>query len=93
MLDGSIVKVHQDATRSCLNKSDEAIGASVGGLSTKIHAKVDSFGQLLKIILSPGQAHESQFVFEAYDSEPCEFFLADKAYDIIDALRLIKPRA
>ena len=67
MLDGSIVKVHQDATRSCLNKPDEAIGASVGGLSTKIHAKVDSFGQLLKIILSPGQAHESQFVFEAYD--------------------------
>ena len=86
MLDGSIVKVHQDATRSCLNKPDEAIGASVGGLSTKIHAKVDSFGQLLKIILSPGQAHESQFVFEAYDSEPCEFFLADKAYDI-DAFR------
>ena len=82
MLDGSIVKVHQDATRSCLNKSDEAIGASVGGLSTKIHAKVDAFGQLLKILLSPGQAHESQFVFEAYDSEPCEFFLADKAYDI-----------
>ena len=55
-------------------------------MSTKIHAKVDSFGQLLKIILSPGQAHESQFVFEAYDSEPCEFFLADKAYDI-DAFR------
>ena len=82
MLDGSIVKVHQDATRSCLNKPNEAIGASVGGLSTKIHAKVDAFGQLLKIILSPGQAHESQFVFEAYDSEPCEFFLADKAYDI-----------
>ena len=48
MLDGSIVKVHQDATRSCLNKPDEAIGASVGGLSTKVHAKVDSFGQWMK---------------------------------------------
>ena len=40
----------------------------------------------MKIILSPGQVHENQFVFEAYDSEPCEFFLADKAYDI-DAFR------
>ena len=40
----------------------------------------------MKIIVSPGQAHESPFVFEAYDSEPCEFFLADKAYDI-DAFR------
>ena len=46
MLDGSIVKVHQDATRSCFNKPDEAIGASVGGLSTKAHAKVDSFGTM-----------------------------------------------
>ena len=36
--------------------------------------------------MSPGQAHESPLVFEAYDSEPCEFFLADKAYDI-DAFR------
>ena len=86
MLDGSMVKVHQDATRSCFNKPDEAIGASVGGWSTKVHAKVDAFGQWMKLIVSPGQAHESPFVFEAYDSEPCEFFLADKAYDI-DAFR------
>ena len=83
MLDGSF---HQDAMRSCFNKPDEAIGTSVGGWSTKIHAKVDSVGQLMKLIVLPGQAHESQFVFEAYDSEPCEFFLADKAYDI-DAFR------
>ncbi len=65
MLDGSIVKVHQDAMRSCFNKPDEAIGASVGGWSTKIHAKVDAFGQWMKLIVSPGQAHESPFVFEA----------------------------
>ena len=45
MLDGSIVKVHQDAMRSGYDKAAEAIGSSVGGLSTKIHAKVDSFGQ------------------------------------------------
>jgi hypothetical protein len=44
MLDGSIIKVHQDAMRSSYDKAAEAIGSSVGGLSTKIHAKVDSFG-------------------------------------------------
>ena len=82
MLDGSIVKVHQDAMRSHLDKAKEEIGASVGGLSTKIHAKVDAFGFPMKLILSQGQAHESQFAHKAYDSEPCEYFLADKAYDI-----------
>ena len=37
MLDGSIIKVHQDAMRSCYDKAAEAIGSSVGGLSPKIH--------------------------------------------------------
>jgi len=55
MLDGSIIKVHQDAMRSSYDKSAEAIGSSVGGLSTKIHAKVDSLGQLVNILITPGQ--------------------------------------
>ena len=46
MLDGSIVKVHQDAMRSSYDKS-----LGVGGLSTKIHAKIDSFGQLVNILI------------------------------------------
>jgi transposase len=82
MLDGSIIKVHQDAMRSSYDKAEEAIGHSVGGLSTKIHAKVDSFGQLLNILLTPGQVHESQVAHEVWAEEDCEFFLADKAYDI-----------
>jgi transposase len=86
MLDGSIIKVHQDAMRSSLDKAEEAIGACVGGLSTKIHVKVDALGQLIKIIVTPGQRHESQVALEAYGSESCEYFLADKAYDI-DAFR------
>jgi hypothetical protein len=60
MLDGSIINVHQDAMRSSSAKTAEAIGSSVGGFSTKIHAKVDSFGQLVNILITPGQVHESQ---------------------------------
>ena len=82
MLDGSIVKVHQDAMRSCLEKSVEAIGKCVGGLTSKIHAKVDSLGQLVKVILTPGQLHESQVALEVFNNEYCEYFLADRAYDI-----------
>lgn len=86
MLDGSIIKVHQDAMRSPLDKAGEAIGSSVGGLSTKIHAKVDAFGQLMKLKMTPGQCHESQTAHEMYGDEVCDYFLADKAYDI-DAFR------
>lgn len=60
MLDGSIIKLHQDAMRSSYDKAAEAIGVCVGGLSTKIHAKVDSFGHLVNIRITPGQVHESQ---------------------------------
>ena len=34
MLDGSIIKVHQDAMRSSYDKAAEAIGSCVGGLTT-----------------------------------------------------------
>jgi len=82
MLDGSIIKVHQDAMRSSYDKAEEAIGQSVGGLSTKIHAKVDAFGQLINVLLTPGQVHEIQVAHKVWAEEDCEFFLADKAYDI-----------
>lgn len=88
MLDGSIIKVHQDAMRSCYDKAAEAIGSSVGGLSTKIHAKVDSFGQLVNILITPGQVHESQVANDVWANEHCNFFLADKAYDI-DSFRQV----
>ena len=86
MIDGSIIKVHQDAMRCSLSTNDQAVGLSVGGLTTKLHAKVDSFGIPLKLLLTPGQTHESQVAHEMFDNEYCEYYLADKAYDI-DSLR------
>jgi transposase len=68
--------------RSSYDKTLEAIGRSVGGLSTKIHAKVDAFGQLVNILLTPGQVHESQVAHEVLAEEKCGSLLADKAYDI-----------
>ena len=86
MLDSSIVKVHQDAMRSCFDKAAEAIGRCVGGLTSKIHAKVDALGQLIKVLLTPGQMHESQIADAAFSGEYCDYFIADKAYDM-DCLR------
>ena len=81
MIDSSIVKVHQDAMRSAYCKKTEHIGSSVGGLSTKIHAKVDALGRLLRIELSEGQRHESQMADRIFDGEACDYLLADRAYD------------
>src|SRR5215472_6069392 len=37
---------------------DQALGRSRGGLSTKIHALVDALGNPLRLLLTPGQAHD-----------------------------------
>ena len=36
----------------------EALGRSRGGLSTKIHLRVDRYGQIITFLLTPGQQHE-----------------------------------
>ncbi|HAT1924026.1 TPA: hypothetical protein JAZ42_12885 [Legionella pneumophila] len=41
---------------------------------------------MVNILLTPGQVHESQVAQRVFAYEDCEFFLADKAYDI-DAFR------
>lgn len=48
-------KKHPDIT------ADSSLGRSLGGFGTKIHLVTDGNGLSLNIVLSPGQAHESQF--------------------------------
>ena len=76
------MKVHQDAMRSALSKESEDIGRFAGGLTSKIHVKVNSCGQLLKVYLSSDQTHDSQLVYHLFANEKCRYFLADRAYDI-----------
>jgi hypothetical protein len=73
MTDGCIVKVHQDAMRSDYCKKAGHIGSSVGGLSTKIHAKVDALGRLLRIELSECRYHESQMADRLFDGKACDY--------------------
>jgi hypothetical protein len=58
--------------RRCKNKhsdiaGDNGLGRSRGGFGTKIHLATDGSGLPLNIILSPGQAHESQFAQRLLD--------------------------
>lgn len=56
-IDGSIVKAHQDGIGAS-SDSDEAIGKSRGGNSTKIHFAVDSGGLPVYFELSGGQVND-----------------------------------
>ncbi|CAI0838500.1 Transposase and inactivated derivatives [Serratia quinivorans] len=46
---------------------DNSLGRSRGGFGTKIHLATDGGGLPLNIVLSPGQAHESQFAQRLLD--------------------------
>jgi transposase len=60
----------------------QAIGRSRGGPTTKIHIAVDALGNPLRLILTPGQVHDSTQAEELIDGLPAEHVIADKAYDI-----------
>lgn len=49
--------------------SNEALGRSRGGFSTKIHLLCDRSGNPLAATLSPGQDHESRYLDEVLDAE------------------------
>ena len=59
------------------------MGRSRGGLTTKIHALTDARGLPVRLILTPGQAHDSVVADELLsDLAEGAVVLVDKAYDI-----------
>src|ERR687895_1785047 len=76
--------------------SNEAIGRSRGGLTTKIHTIVDALGNPLAVSLTGGHVHDvTQAQVLTQEIEPAAL-LADKVYDsdgFIERLevRRIKP--
>ena len=56
MIDTSIVRVHQHG--ACISRNQrQSMGRSRGGLTSKIHAVVDSNGLPVRLALSPGEAN------------------------------------
>ncbi len=56
-IDGTIVRAHQHSAGAA-SESDEALGKSRGGRSTKIHLAVDSYGLPVHFELSGGQTSD-----------------------------------
>ncbi len=58
MIDSTIVRAHQHAAGAKGDNTQECIGRSKGGLTTKIHASCDAFAIATGFHLTPGQAHD-----------------------------------
>src|SRR3954454_22732526 len=86
ILDGTIARVHQHGTGARGGTQNQAIGRSRGGLTTKLVALVDALGNLLRLVLLPGQRHDSAGVDSLLKDIDFAALLADKALDS-DAIR------
>jgi len=59
MIDATIIRAHPCAAGYKKNsQEEESLGRCVGGFTTKIHAVVDSLGQMMKFVFTPGQRHD-----------------------------------
>ena len=78
-IDSTFCKVHQSA---CSALKNQAIGVSRGGKNTKVHVLINERMQLLKVVLTGGQIHDSEPVFDLFDDVELvgKTILADKAY-------------
>ena len=81
MIDTSIVRVHQQG--ACITRNRrQAIGKSRGGLTSKIHAVVDSSGLPGRLALRPGEAHDVRLAEKLLSRlKHGSMLLADRGYD------------
>jgi transposase len=79
--DTSIVRVHQHG--GCAGGSEKRLmGRSRGGLTTKIHALVDTNGLPVRLELTPGEAHDNRLVAKRlFDLKSGSMLLAERGYD------------
>jgi transposase len=81
MIDSSIVHVHQHGACVTQNRR-QAMGRSRGGLSSKIHAVVDTNGLPLQLGLTAGEAHDNRLAGKPLSrSKSGTMLLADRGYD------------
>ena len=88
MIDTSVVRVHQHAACVARNKR-QSMGRSRGGLTSKIHALVDTNGLPVRLALTPGEAHDNRLAAKLLSRlRSGSMLLADRGYDA-DWIRML----
>jgi transposase len=81
MIDTSIVRVHQHG--ACITRNRrQSMGRSRGGLTSKIHAVVDTSGLPVRLALTAGEAHDNRLAGRLLSRlKSGTMLLADRGYD------------
>ena len=81
MIDTSVVRVHQHG--ACIaGNSEQLMGRWRGGLTTKIHAVVDTSGLPVRLALTTGEAHDNRLVLALLSAlKSGAMLLADRGFD------------
>jgi len=91
MIDTSIVRVHQHAACIARNRS-QSMGRSRGGLTSKIHAVVDTNGLPVRLGLTAGESHDNRLALSLLSRlKSGSMLLADRGYDA-DWIRAFAPK-
>jgi transposase len=81
MIDTSIVRVHQHAA-CIIRNTRQSMGRSRGGLTSKIHALVDTDGLPVRLALTAGEAHDNRLAVKLLSRlKSGSMLLADRGYD------------
>jgi transposase len=81
MIDASVVRVHQHGACIAYNNHQD-MGRSRGGLTSKIHAVVDTNGLPIHLALTPGETHDNRLCSVLLSALlPQTMLLADRGYD------------
>jgi transposase len=81
MIDTLIVRVHQHGACIIRNRR-QSIGRSRGGLTSKIHAVVDTNGLPVRLALTAGEAHDNRLADKLLSRlKSGSMLLADRGYD------------
>jgi len=81
MIDTSIIRVHQHAACITRNKR-QSMGRSRGGLTSKIHALVDTNGLPIRLALTAGEAHDNRLAGKLLSRlKSGTMLLANRGYD------------
>jgi transposase len=91
MIDTSIVRVHQHGACIIQNRK-QSMGRSRGGLTSKIHAVVDTNGLPVRLALTAGEAHDNRLADKLLSRlKSGSMLLADRGYDA-DWIRALAAR-
>ena len=91
MIDTSIVRVHQHGACIIRNRR-QSMGRSRGGLTSKIHAVVDTNGLPVRLALTAGEAHDNRLADKLLSRlKSGSMLLADRGYDA-DWIRALAAR-